>query len=139
MSKHELVRAVVDVAAALQASGGSEGSGNWTGELVGRRVGGFMSWPAVLGHPRCEAARSGDRRRVAPCGICFLKMDSHCSVDSVTLRRLTEKFHRVEMAKSLLKSEICQDESCSPYSHLQFLFKYQGLILNRYIVKSRQN
>ena len=25
----------------------------------------LMSWPAVLGHPRCVAARSGDRRRAA--------------------------------------------------------------------------
>ena len=55
-SKHELVGVAAAVAAELRASGGSRGNGNWTGELVDRRVGGFMSWPAVPGRPRCMTA-----------------------------------------------------------------------------------
>ena len=44
---HELVGAAAAITVALRASGGSRGSGNWTGELVDRRVGGFISWPAI--------------------------------------------------------------------------------------------
>ena len=85
---HDLVGAAAAVAAALRASGGS---GNWTGEWVGRRVGGFMSWPAVLGCPWRVAAHSGDRRWVAPrVGDC-LKTARYCSFDSVKMISLTAK------------------------------------------------
>ena len=61
-------------------------------------------------------------------GICCLMAVSHCSVDSVTLRCLTAKLHRVGTANSLLKSEIRQDESCSPKYQLHFMLNDQDLI-----------
>ena len=114
----------------LRASGGGRGNGKWTGERVDRRVGVFTSRPAAPGRPRRVACVSGDRRRVAPCGGDCLKSDSHCSVDSVTLRCLTAKLHRVGTANSLLKSEIHRDESCSPKYQLHFMLNDQDLIPN---------
>ena len=112
----------------LRASGGGRGNGKWTGERVDRRVGVFMSWPAALGRPRRVACASGDRRRVAPRGGDCLKSNRHCSVDSVTLRCLAAKLHRVGTANSLLKSEIHQYESCSPKYQVHFMLNDQDLI-----------
>ena len=64
---------------------------NWSG----RRVGGFMSWPAVPGRPRRVAARSDGRRRVAPHGGDFLKPVRYCSIDSANVQRLTVRLDDV--------------------------------------------
>ena len=88
---------------------------NWSG----KRVGGFISWLAMPGRPQRGAARSDGQRWVAPHGGDCLKLDSHCSVDSVNLRCLIAKLHRVGTANSLLKSEIRKDESCRSIVGLQ--------------------
>ena len=49
----------------------------WRVHQVGGRE--FKSWPAAPGWPWHVACASGDRRRVAPRGIHFLKTDRHCS------------------------------------------------------------
>ena len=64
-----------------------------------------------------------------------------CTVDSIQWNRwsLTAILDSVISPNLLLNSKYSLHESCSLYSHLKLLLKDQGLILNRYRVKSHQS
>ena len=118
--------------------GGEEMKNGVTSRLV-RRVGVFTSWSAVLGRPRRVAARSGDRRRVAPHGHRTLNLSSIVARHSVTQTSLTVQLQRINTTKPLINSENCVHENYSPTFHLQLLFKDHSLIHHELGVTSRQS